>query len=155
MLERLAANSVEFVIVGGVAATVHGSPTATYDLDICYSRATPNLKRLIAALAPLHPRLRGAPENLPFFWDLRTLRNGSNFTLSTDMGDIDLLGELSGIGGYENARARSVTIRLDANEYSVLSVAALIASKRAAGRPKDLSALPELEALGEASHENE
>src|SRR5262249_48469290 len=88
----LARNDVHFVIVGGVAATLRGSGIQTFDLDICYDRGPENLKRLTAALAPHSPRLRGAPADLPFTWDERTLRNGLNFTLTSALGDIDLLG---------------------------------------------------------------
>ncbi len=96
---------LEFVIIGGVAATFHGSAAVTFDLDICYSKDDENLARLAKALGPFHPRPRGFPENLPFLWDARTLRNGSLFTLATDLGDIDLLGEVTGLGSYSDVKA--------------------------------------------------
>ena len=84
---------VNFVVVGAYAGVLQGTGQVTQDLDICYERTTENMKRLIAALTPYHPRLRGAPVNLPFLFDERTLFQGMNFTLETDLGDIDLLGQ--------------------------------------------------------------
>lgn len=154
-LESLARHEVEFVIVGGVAMNLHGSAHATYDLDICYARRRANLKGIVAALAAYHPRPRDFPENLPFVWDEQTLQGGTNFTLSTDLGDIDLLGEVAGVGSYEEALAASVVVPLYGIECRVLNLDALIESKRAAGRTKDQLALPELEALREVSKQSE
>jgi len=147
LFTRLAEHTVEYVIVGGVAATVHGSAYATDDLDLCYERNHQNLSRLVEALAPLHPVLRGAPAGLPFVFDVPTLKAGLNFTLSTDWGDIDLLGEVAGVGAYGQAREASEEFEIFGVSCRVLCLEALIASKRAAGRGKDLKALPELEAL--------
>ena len=149
-LKALCDAGVEFVIVGGVSATFHGSAQVTFDLDICYSRSTDNLQRLAKALAPFHPRPRGFPANLPFIWDESTLRNGSLFTLTTELGDIDLLGEVKGLGNFDDIVPRSIT--LDAHGYRVrtIDLLSLIQAKRAAGREKDLRALPELESLLDA-----
>ena len=154
-IELLAHSGVEFVIVGGVAVSLHGSSYVTFDLDLCYARSADNLRRLAGALAPLHPRLRDLPEGVPFVWDATTLRLGTNFTLSTDLGDVDLLGEVAGVGTYDNARAASLEMRLYGVQCRVLSLDALISAKRAAGRPKDLLLLPELEALREASQRDD
>lgn len=154
-LESLAHREVEFVIVGGVAMYLYGSSHVTLDLDICYARHRTNLIRIVSALSPYHPRPRGLPENLPFIWDEQTLRNGTNFTFTTDLGDLDLLGEVAGVGNYEDALAVSVVVPLFKIECRVLTLDALIEAKRAAGRTKDLLALPELEALREIAEENE
>jgi predicted nucleotidyltransferase len=146
-LQLLAEHEVEFIIIGGLASSVHSSSYVTFDLDICYSRTKDNLRRIVAALRAYHPRLRDVPEGLPFVWDETTLSHGTNFTLSTDLGDIDLLGEIKGVGTYDDALASSLVIPLYRNDVKVLSLEALIASKRAAGRPKDLLVLPELEAM--------
>ena len=98
---------VEFVLIGGWSAIVHGSRFMTDDLDVCYARNPENLGRLARALAPYHPRLRGLPEGLPFIWDEATLRNGTVFTLVTDLGDVDLLAEVSGLGSFEEVKAGS------------------------------------------------
>jgi hypothetical protein len=149
-LVLLAENRVDFVIVGGVAATVHGSSYATYDLDVCYSRVPESLERLARALEPYHPKLRGAPEGLPFVWGSRTLANGLHPTLTTDLGDLDLLGDIVGVGGYEKVRAAAVAVEMFGYTFHVLGLDGLIDSKRASGRPKDSPVLTELEALREA-----
>src|SRR5918912_1070022 len=104
-LRLLTQHQVEFVIVGGVAISAHGSSYLTFDLDVCYARTRDNLKRLAAALAPCHPRPRDFPADLPFVWDEQTLRQATNFTLTTDLGNIGLLGEVKGLGTYEQERA--------------------------------------------------
>jgi hypothetical protein len=102
---------------------------------------------LAAALAPLNPLLRGAPQDLPFKLDAGTLRSGSNFTLMTDVGAVDILGEVSGLGNYQNLLPFSEELEFFGLRCRVLTLEGLIKTKRAAGRPKDLMLLPELEAL--------
>src|SRR5690349_9358800 len=97
-VQALSDAGVEFIIVGGWSAILHGSAHVTNDLDIFFSRRPDNLKRLAAALAPFHPRLRDLPEGLPFIWDAKTLSHGAMFTLTTDLGSIDLLAEVLGLG---------------------------------------------------------
>ena len=101
LLGALVSASVDFIVIGGMAATAHGSAHVTVDLDVVYSRAPDNVTRLCAALAPLSPYLRGAPPGLPFRFDEATVRSGLNFTLVTSAGDLDLLGEAAGGGTYE------------------------------------------------------
>jgi hypothetical protein len=148
-LKTLTEAQVNFVVVGAYAGVVQGSAQVTRDLDICYERTPENMKRLAAALAPYHPRLRGAPADLPFVLDQRTLAQGMNFTFQTDFGDIDLMGELSGVGQFPELARDAVSIDLYGLQVRVASLDALILSKRTAGRTKDLLALPELEALKE------
>jgi hypothetical protein len=147
LLERLVNAGVEFMLVGGVAATAHGSARLTYALDVVYARGEDNLRRLVDALADLHPYLRGAPPGLPFRWDAETLRRGLNFTLTTDAGPIDLLGEITGGGGYPNLLPHCVRLAAFGLECDCLGLRRLVDVKRAAGRPKDLEAIAELEAL--------
>jgi predicted nucleotidyltransferase len=149
LLRALAQGGVEFILVGGVAAAAHGSARLTQDVDVVYSRSTDNLSRIVSALAPHSPYLRGAPPGLPFRWDEATLRRGLNFTLTTALGDLDLLGELTGGGSYEDLVADTISIRVFAVECRCLGLERLIRVKRAAGRPKDLEAIAELEALRE------
>jgi len=111
-LKILCDAGVRFVVIGGVAASAHGSAHLTYDLDICYDRARDNIERLAKALEPYHPRLRGVPDDLPFCFDTTTIGNGMNFILTTDLGDIDLLGEVIGIGGYKKVKALLITVVL-------------------------------------------
>jgi hypothetical protein len=147
LLRGLTQNNVSFVIVGAVAAAAHGSAHVTRDLDICYERTAKNFERLAAALAPLHPALRDAPPGILFRWEAATVRQGMNLTLVTDVGEVDLSGELAGVGAYEEASRGSLRTELYGVNIQVASLDVLIASKRAAGRPKDLAVLPELEAL--------
>src|SRR5207245_4196097 len=99
-LRALSESGVEFVLVGGVAATVHGSTRLTAAVDVVYERSRDNLDRLALALTPYHPYLRGAPPGLPFRWDSQTLERGLNFTLTTDLGALDLRGEIPGCGPH-------------------------------------------------------
>jgi hypothetical protein len=149
LLESLHRNDVAFVIVGGIAATLHGSARLTFDLDIVYERTPENLNRVVAALTPFTPYLRGAPAGLPFTFDAETLKRGLNFTLTTSDGPIDLLGEISGIGSYSVARQHSDEARMFGDVYYFLNLDALIVAKKAAGRPKDFEAIAELEAIRE------
>jgi len=141
----------EFIVIGGLSANLHGSAQVTLDLDVCYSRANANLKRIVAALAPFHPRPRGFPEALPFIWDDATLRNATVLTLLTDLGEIDLLAEVAGLGSWDEVKAGSVNVEAFDRTISILDLPSLIKAKRAAGRQKDLAVLPELESLLEAS----
>lgn len=152
-VQRLCDAGVEFVIIGGWAAIFHGSVHVTNDLDICYSRDKENLNRLAACLAPYHPRPRDLGEDLPFVWDATTLANGTIFTLSTDLGIIDLLAEVPGIGAYPEAFVASIEVNVFDRPVRALNLSALVQAKRAAGRPKDLLLLPELEGLLEASQD--
>jgi hypothetical protein len=131
----------------GVAGIVHGAARLTYDVDVVYDRSFANIKRLVDALKPLSPDLRGAPAGLPFVLDERTIRNGLNFTLTTTLGDLDLLGEVVGGGGYNQLLAHSFDIITFGVSFKCVKLPTLIKLKRAAGRPKDLESLAELEGL--------
>ena len=147
LIQRFAAADVRHVLIGGFAGTVLGSPRITVDLDIVYARDAGNLARRARALAPLSPYLRGAPPGLPFTFDVATLERGLNFTLTTSLGDLVLLGDVAGGGTYEQLVRHSNTVRVFDTGVSVVSLSQLIRLKRAAGRPKDLEALAELEVL--------
>jgi len=143
---RLTQGRVEFVIVGGVSAVLQGASIVTRDLDLCYRRTPANIARLVVALSPLNPRPRGFPPGLPFTFDERTLQLGSNFTLEIGDESLDLLGEMSAIGGYEHIIAHTREMWVAALSVKVLSLAHLIATKEAAGRSKDLAVIPILKA---------
>src|SRR5438067_5056883 len=146
MIRRLVEAQVEFVVVGGFSAVLQGVPVVTLDLDICYRRTPANVARLAGALAPLQPKARGFPPDHPFFFDERTILLGSNFTLLIGDESLDLLGEMGGIGGFEEIIGQAETMTFDTYVIKVLSLAQLIETKRAANRPKDHLALPFLEA---------
>ena len=147
LLKALHDEGVRFVIIGGAAAVLQGSAYVTADLDLCYSRTKENLEKLAKALAPFHPSLRGGPKNLPFLLDAETLKAGLNFTFITDVGDLDIFGEVTGLGGYEDALVFSEEMDIFSVNCKVLTLEGLIKTKRAVGRAKDLRLLPELEAL--------
>jgi len=147
LLQQLVAGSVDFVVVGGIAAIAHGSPSFTQDLDVAYSLDPDNLDRLGAVLVSLEARLRGVTDDVPFVPDGRTLRRTRVLTLTTPVGPIDLLAEPDGAPGYEQLRARAVPVELAGVAVRVASLEDLIAMKKAGGRPKDLVAVEELEAI--------
>lgn len=138
LLGRLAEHGVRFSVIGGVALIARGVQRSTEDLDVAYARDRDNLKRLVSALAPIHPRLRGVPADLPFVFDEITLRSGLNFTLDTDLGPLDLFGEVPGLGTFEHVDAASSEIEVDGVRLLALTLDGLERAKRAAGRPKDL-----------------
>src|SRR5688500_7254503 len=149
LLQTLARAEVEFIVVGGVAAFAHGASRVTLDLDVVYRRSPENLARLAAAMAPLQPYPRGAPPGLPFRWDRRTLEHGTNFTLETNLGLIDLLGEITGGGRYEDLLPFATSVDVHGVSCRCLDLSKLIDVKRAAGRPKDFEAIAELEIIEE------
>lgn len=149
LLRLLTEHEVKFIIIGGVAAVIHGSSRLTQDLHVVYQRSPKNIARLAEALAGRSPYLRGAPPGLPFQWSSATLRMGLNFTLETNLGDLDLLGEVTGGGRYEDLLAHTIEVEIFDLRCRCLDLEALIRVKRAAGRPKDLEAIAELEAIQE------
>ena len=96
IIPPLTTAKIDFILIGGMAAILHGSARVTFDVDLVYSRTAANIERLADALAPYKPYLRETPAGLPFEWDVKTIRNGLNFSLTTDLGDIDLLGDVGG-----------------------------------------------------------
>jgi len=147
VLRSLSEAGVEFIIVGGAAATAHGSARLTQDLDLVYRRDEANLRRIAEALEPQEPYLRGVQPGLPFVLDEAKLRSGLNFTLTSKLGDLDLLGEIVGGGGFDELIGDAIEIELFGVRCHCLGLEKLIEVKRAAGRPKDLEALAELEEL--------
>jgi predicted nucleotidyltransferase len=147
LLNALREQDVRFIIIGGVAATLHGSARLTNDLDVVYERSPQNLARIVDALGVFKPYLRGAPPGLPFRFDVETIRRGLNFTFTTTDGDLDLLGEITGVGGYASVLEHTVEATLFGSRYRFIDLDTLIHAKRAAGRAKDLEVVAELEAI--------
>jgi hypothetical protein len=147
LLETLAHHGVRYVLIGGFAGIAWGSPLVTFDLDICYARDKDNLERLAAALKELGATLRGAPKDLPFRLDARTLAAGDSFTFDTAAGPFDCLGTPTGTKGYADLVANATTLDVGGRAVTVVSLDDLIRMKRAAGRPKDLAAAEALGAL--------
>jgi predicted nucleotidyltransferase len=147
LLPLLIRNGVQFIVIGGGAAIAHGSARLTSDVDVVYSRSRDNISRLCLALQEHQPYLRGAPPNLPFKWTPETIHAGLNFTLTTDVGDLDLLGDVTGGGTYEQLLPFSEELTVFSVQCRFVTLERLIQLKRAAGRPKDLEAIAELQAL--------
>jgi hypothetical protein len=114
---------------------------------IVYRRTPENIARLAACLGSCHPYLRGAPPGLPFRLDAETIQRGLNFTLTTDLGALDLFGEIPGGGGYEDLQHDAIELKLFGVTCRCLGLRRLIEVKRAAGRPRDLEVIAELQAL--------
>lgn len=135
------------MVIGGIAAVLHGSAQATYDLDICYATDPGNLHALGDVLVDLRARLKGVAENVAFVPDAQTLKRIEVLTMVTPLGEIDVLARPAGSRGYEALRRGAE--RFDLGGFSVLvaSIDDLIAMKLAAGRQKDLAAVEELEAI--------
>ena len=140
--------------MAALRSTLFGPVLLMTALDVAYARDPANLERLASALAPHRPYPRGAPAGLPFIWDAETLRRGLNFTLTTTLGDLDLLGVVTGGGDYTALLPYTSTMVLFGQQVRVIALPKLIELKRAAGRPKDFEALAELEALLEERDSN-
>jgi len=147
LLPLLVQGGVDFILIGGVAGNVLGSARLTFDVDIVYDRSKANLEKISKRLKPISPYLRGAPPGLPFKLDVPTLRNGLNFTLTTKLGDLDLLGEVVGGGDYKKLLPHTFVVEAFSVKFRCVDLPTLINLKRAAGRPKDLESIAELQAL--------
>ena len=150
ILAALEGHGVRYVVIGGLAATLHGSPVMTTDADICPARERDNLERLARALVEVRARIRtpGVPEGLAFACDATFLsRIEVALNLSTRFGDLDLSILPSGTGGFEDLHQHAVTMSLMGRPVAVASLADVIRSKEAANRPKDQAALPALRLL--------
>ncbi|EMJ99153.1 hypothetical protein AB3N61_11755 [Leptospira sp. WS58.C1] len=146
ILELLENAEIDYILIGGLAATAFGSSRLTTDIDLIYSRSSENRKKISEMFSSLHPYLRGAPPNLPFQFDERTLSSGLNFTLSTDLGDIDLLAEVPG-GNYESLKNDTIDLEIFGQKCKCIGLRKLIELKKASGRPKDFEAIAELQAI--------
>ena len=149
LLERFEAEEARVVLIGGLAMIAHGSTRVTFDMDVSFARDRENVGRIVRALAPLNPRPRGFPEDLPFVWSETTLRSLSTVTLRTTAGNLDLLAEPAGVESFEGLWTRAVDGDVAGRRAKVASIGDLDAMKRAAGRPKDIDDLHFIEAIRE------
>lgn len=155
IIHPLASAKVDFILIGGMAAILHGSARVTFDVDLVYSRTDENIQRLADALAPHKPYLRDTPAGLPFVWDAKRIRNGLNFTLTTTLGDVDLFGEVPGGDTYQDLLPHSFEVEAFGVRFKCINLPTLIHIKEAAGRSKDREAVAELRVLLEESQKNE
>jgi hypothetical protein len=149
LLARLKAGGLEFVVIGGVCAVFHGAPLATFDLDICCRFDAPSLRRIETALRDLHPVHRLTPNKLPLELTPELCTSLKNLYLHTDLGKLDCLSEVAGLGDFEAVSRQSVSAQLSFGEHRFLSLDALIVAKTASGREHDLAALKYLHAIRE------
>ena len=142
-------HEVHYVLIGGLAAVLHGSPQLTFDADICPAPDLDNLERLAGALREIGARIRTAdtPEGLPFACDARFLAGVQLLNLVTIHGDLDLSFRPSGTDGYPDLARGASAMMIRGQSAPVASLEDVIRSKEAAGRPKDLAALPILRQL--------
>jgi hypothetical protein len=143
LLGRLVEGDVDFVVIGGLAATIHGAALPTVDLDVMYERTPPNLERLAGVLQRLSVRLRDA-EEVNVEVDARLLKAGDRFTFTSPLGALDIFGSAEGALSYAQVRRDALRVRVGTYTVSVASLNDLIAMKRATGRPKDAAKLAEL-----------
>ena len=150
LLETLVRHAVDFVLIGGMAGVARGSSYVTLDIDVAYERSRPNLDRMVAALHELDATLRGAPEDVPFHLDPKTLENGANFTFDTRHGPLDILADAAGAPPYATLRdGAGEELLVEGVKIRVASLDHLIAMKEAAGRTKDLLAASEYRTLSD------
>jgi hypothetical protein len=149
LLARLRQNGVQFVVIGGVCSVYYGVPIATFDLDVCTRFDEPNLRRIQAALSDLHPIHRLVANKLPLELTPELCLRLKNLYLQTDLGILDCLSEVAGVGGYEEVLRQSVTGELLSGKSQFLTMDALIAAKQAVGRDRDLETLKHLRAIKE------
>lgn len=155
IIRSLHQQEVEFVVIGASAAIAQGAPIGTIDLDLGYRRSRINIQRLVAAIKPFHPRLRGVADAVPFRFSAQTLMRGCNFTFVTDAGDLDLLGHVTGLGDYDAMTASAIKLPMFGCPILVMDLDDVIKSKRAAGRPKDRAVLPVLEETARLRHSDD
>jgi hypothetical protein len=150
-LEQIASvllrHGVEFIVIGGQAETLFGSPRVTFDFNFCYRRSPANYAALAAALREMKVWLRGAPKELPFVIDARSIELGSNFTFASEMGDVDFLGFVEPIGDFESLLAHAETHDLAIGPIRTISLDDLIRVKQHIKRAKDGESLMQLLAI--------
>jgi hypothetical protein len=149
LLETLRRRSVDFVVVGGLAAMAHGSSYPSFDVDIVYARDHPNLDRLAAALRELQATLRGAPPEPPFRLDAATIEAGAHFTFTTKYGALDVLDRPDGAPAYDELRRRALATVIEGETVLVASIDHMIAMKEATVRPHDKTVAAELRAISD------
>jgi hypothetical protein len=149
LLLRLQQYEVEFIIIGGVCGVLHGVTLVTKDLDICCRFTPGNLRRLEAAVQSLHPIHRLTANKLPFELTDDLCSRLKNVYLETDLGKLDCLSEIAGVGDYDQALKRSEIVKMPYGEFRMLTIDALIDAKQAAGREHDLLAVRQLRAIKE------
>jgi hypothetical protein len=149
LLTRLKDSGLEFVVIGGVCVVYHGALLATFDLDICCPFGEENVRRIESAVTDLHPIHRLTANKLPLEVTRSSFGDLKNLYLQTDLGKLDCLSEVAGVGNFETVLKQSVAANFSYGEFRFLSLDALIAAKKAVGRERDLDAVRRLLAIKE------
>jgi hypothetical protein len=149
LLKRLNKHRVKYVLVGGMACVIHGSQVVTQDVDICAPLTPENLSRLLAALADIHPRFRTARDLHPLPNEPEKLEGFKNIYMVTDLGPLDVLSEITGVGDHSKVEQHTIQVDLEGIQCRVLDLDTLITAKKAMNSPKDRQVVLELEAIRE------
>ena len=149
ILKRLSIHQVQYVLVGGMACVIHGSQVVTQDVDICAPLNPENLSALYAALGDINPRLRMTQDLEPLPQTPEELKDSKNLYLLTDLGQLDIMSEIAGIGEYSAVRRRAIQVELAGTSVWVLDLDTLILAKKAMNTPKDRQVVIELSAIRE------
>jgi hypothetical protein len=149
LLKKLSQSQVDFVLIGGFASVTHGCTEITEDIDICCDFNPANLLKLQKALADLHPVHRMTPNKIPLELTEESCKDLKNLYLDTDLGQLDCVSFVQGVGGFEEVKSRSESVSTEDTSYLVLSIDALIRSKKSMGRPRDKEAVIQLESIKE------
>lgn len=147
LLDLLLNAKIDFVLIGGFASVIHGSSMVTHDLDICIMFDPKNVEQLRECLRPFHPKLRMTPKRLSFLDYPADLSNLKNLYLETDLGVLDVIGKIDGVGSFEQVAENAIEIEIYGKKCRVISINDLVASKKSIGRDKDLAVVRELEAI--------
>jgi predicted nucleotidyltransferase len=149
LLMRLKDSGLEFVVIGGLCVVYHGVPVATFDLDICCPFGEENVRKIESAVKDLNPVHRLTANKLPLAETRSSFKDLKNIYLQTDLGKLDCLSEVAGLGRYEQVLPQSILHSMTFGEFRILNLDALIVAKTAAGRQKDLDAVRLLQAVKE------
>jgi predicted nucleotidyltransferase len=147
LLSRLNSAGVEYVVIGGVAARLHGSTLRTDDLDVCCAMTEPNMAKLLSAIGALRPIFRNDPRRIPLPTTATSLARFNTMLLQTDLGAFDVLREVTGVGGYDEVAKHTTTVDIGGQHVRILDLDTLIQAKTAAGRDKDRIGVMHLEAV--------
>lgn len=149
LLVRLAEFEVKFAIAGGYAAALQGSSLVTQDVDVVCDMGSENITKVFEALACFSPVHRMTPDRILFTREQAERGGLKNLYLATEIGQLDCLGEIKGLGDFAQCSPLCESVVVDGVNMKVLGFDALITAKRAMGRPRDLHAVLELEAIRE------
>ena len=154
LLSKLNRCQVRFVVIGGFAGVAHGATAVTQDIDICCEFTSENLLRLQEALAEFHPVHRMTPGRVKLQLTEQNCKDYKNLYLDTDLGQLDCIGYVKGVGDFEKCWQASRMVEAEHERFHVLTIEALIQAKKAMNRPRDKETVIQLEAIRKADRDN-